>query len=66
MIPIKKNRWHIAVYRCLSKLIAVMSSQRCRKITIKTTVANSIRVPQVTADNRCVRVVMSRLGNCRV
>ena len=42
-----------------------MSSQRCREITIKTTVANATRIQRLSAVACCVRVVMSRLDNCR-
>ena len=43
-----------------------MSSQRCREIAVKTTVANATRIQRFSAIACCVRVVMSRFGNCRV
>ena len=64
--PIKKIARHIAVHRCLSQLIAVMSSSRYREIVVKTTVANATRIQRLSAVACCVRVVMSRLGDCRV
>ena len=63
---LKKIARHIAVYRCLSQYIAVMSSQRCREIAVKTTVANATHKQRLSAVPCCVRVVMSRLGDCRV
>ena len=62
---LKKIARHIAVYRCLSQLIAGMSSQGCREIAVKTTVANATRIQRLSAVACCVRVVMSRLDNCR-
>ena len=41
---LKKIGRHIAVYRCLSRLIAVLSSQSCRETAVKTTVANATRI----------------------
>ena len=43
-----------------------MSSQGCGVIAVKTTVANATRIKRLSAVACCVRVVMSRLGNCRV
>ena len=63
---LKKIARHIAVYRCFSQWIAVMSSQGCREIAVKTTVANATRIQRLSAVACCVRVVMSRLDNCRV
>ena len=57
---------HIAVNRSISLFIAVMSSQRCREIAVKITVANATRIRRLSAVACCVRVVMSRLGDCRV
>ena len=62
--PIKKSldiSQYIAVYRCLLQLIAVMSSQGCREIAVKATVANATRIQLLSAVACCVRVVMSRL-----
>ena len=57
--PIKKFARHIVEHRCLSQLIVVMSSQRCREIAVKTTVANAARIQRLSAVACCVRVVMS-------
>ena len=53
-------------YRSISLFIAVMSSHNFGEITVKTTVANATRIQRLSAVACCVRVVMSRLGNCRV
>ena len=43
-----------------------MSSQRCREIAVKTTVVNATRLQRLSEVACCVRVVMSRLGDCRI
>ena len=60
--PIKKIARHIAVNRSISLFIAVMSSQRCREIAIKTTVANATRIQRLSDDFPTVTLRFFSIG----